>query len=298
MSLSVRTFLHKNLFFFNKMCIFEAYFQIYNREHKINIMKTDVNQKKPTVPFKDKPWDITPESKKHMCEKRIKEILNCFNQVNVGRGYFFMIDYTEDRIILNDSSTRALTGFAPLFIKQGPRHKFYEEILEHQELIWYYKMIESAHTIFFQHPIDVRKHFEIAFDFIISDTTNREFTFRHKIMPYQLDRNGNMWLGLGFVTAYQGHLKTLAKAIMMNTKTGDQYFFIDDEFVLSNTKVLTNEDIQILKWFAEDQTREQICDILYISESTFKRKRKAIFEKLNVQTATGAVHKAGTMGLL
>ena len=156
-------------------------------------------------------------------------------------------------------------------------------------------MIKEALEILYSVSEDHRRHITISYDLILIDS---KLTLLHNISPFQLDKSGNLWLGLAHVSVIPTRLPITPKASMINHSTGDEYVFVDDEFILTEKKTLSDEDIRILKWLAEDLTAEQICDELRISESSYKRKRKKIFDKLNVQTPAGAVFKAGTLRLL
>jgi DNA-binding CsgD family transcriptional regulator len=248
--------------------------------------------------FNVKPWNITPDMRRNFNEKKNKENLDLFNQINESRGYFFMLDYSEDKLYLGNAQLYGITGYSATYIESISRSEFYGKILKPDEFEWYYKMVKQACDLGYKYPADSRKNLELNFDLITITATNLELTLRHKIVPYKFDKNGNMWLGLGYVSHLASSTPQIAKAVLTNFLTGEQYIYKNDKFVLTTIKTLTHHEISILKWAAEDKSSEQICDALHISESSFKRKRKQIFEKLNVQSTAAAVYKATSMGLI
>ena len=247
------------------------------------------------IQFEHKPWNISQEIKKIYSNKRIRKILEVFNRISNSKGVFCMLDYTENKLIMAESSIYSITQYEPIFVDNESRFEFYAKILPRDELEWYFRMIEQALEIFYSVSEDHRKHITISYDLILIDS---KLTLLHNITPFQLDKSGNLLLGLAHVSIIPTRLPITPKASMINHSTGDEYVFINDKFILTETKTLSDEDIRILKWWAEDLTTEQICDELRISESSYKRKRKKIFDKLNVQTPAGAVFKAGALRLL
>ncbi|MFQ5858602.1 MAG: response regulator [Anaerolineae bacterium] len=56
--------------------------------------------------------------------------------------------------------------------------------------------------------------------------------------------------------------------------------------------LLTEEEVQILKWVAQGATNKEIAEQQFWSEVTVKRKMQTIYEKLGVERRTEAVAKA------
>jgi DNA-binding CsgD family transcriptional regulator len=248
--------------------------------------------------FREKPWDITPDMRRNFSEKKNKENLDLFNQINESRGYFFMLNYAQDKLYLGHAQLYGITGYSSTYIESMSRSEFYTKILKPDEFEWYYKMIKQARDLVYQYPTNSRKNLELNFDLLTTTATNIELTLRHKIVPYKFDKNDNLWLGLGYVSHLPSSTPQIAKAVFTNSLTGEQYIYKNDKFFKTTIKTLTYDEILILKWTAEDKTSEQMCDVLHISESSFKRKRKQIFEKLNVQSTAAAVYKASSMGII
>jgi DNA-binding CsgD family transcriptional regulator len=92
--------------------------------------------------------------------------------------------------------------------------------------------------------------------------------------------------------------KKSGNAVITNTLTGDTYHFIGDKFVLSAILTLTQEEIMIAEWMAQELQPKQIAQLLEISEKTFGRKREVLYKKLDVSSPVGVVHKAHLMGII
>jgi DNA-binding CsgD family transcriptional regulator len=150
---------------------------------------------------------------------------------------------------------------------------------------------KAGFELFFRHSKEVRKKLVFNYDLTIIDKKGKEYILCHKIIPFKLDRNGNMWLGL-IHAQLSSWRKTSGKASCLNTKTGDKYDYQNGEFIMSNSEVLNEEEIQILDWMLKDVTSKDMADFLDVSISTFKRKRQQIYDKLGVNSSAAAIHKA------
>jgi len=118
-----------------------------------------------------------------------------------------------------------------------------------------------------------------------------------KTSGFEFDKNGNMWLGLVF--ASQMFFKPPGvKATIDCFATGEKYDLVNDEFVLSKIKALTNDEIAILKWIASGIPGKNISGLLKISERSLRRKEQCVFDKLDADTPAAAVYKATTLGLI
>jgi ATP/maltotriose-dependent transcriptional regulator MalT len=85
----------------------------------------------------------------------------------------------------------------------------------------------------------------------------------------------------------------------LDRKTGERYDFIDDTFVKSQTLLITQDEIAILSLMVQELSDEKMCELLEISSvANFKYKKRVLFQKLDVSTSAGAVHKAHLMGVI
>ena len=241
-----------------------------------------------------KPWKIPRTQERLYCSRNIKEALECLDRIT--QGNFYMVDYRHHKIITGSSSTASICGHSKDLIGiEG--FVFYKRILAGNELKWLAKVNKEAHNIFYSYPMHERQKLEFIYNLIAETTDKREVVLRHKLVPYKLCKNGNMWLGLCHVTA-SSFLPMFCKATIVNIQTGENYDFIDGKFILSEAKTLTPDEITILTCTAKDMPLKQICALLDISESRLKRKRLTLFNKLNVKTIAAAIYKATTLKIV
>jgi len=238
-------------------------------------------------------WNIPKDLERSFGIEKIEETLNLFNCA--GDNHYIVMDYFRQKIITGTPSCATLTGYSREVI-QKDGFSFYRRILEKSEMDWLIKLITARHELFFSYPEYRRKDLSLSFDLTTKNANQTELVLRHKLVPYQLCKNGNLWLELCFVT--ETAFEHTPKAIAVDSQTGRQYDFINGAFKLSDIKILSQEELNILRWMTKDLSAKQICEHLGIADSSLKRKKRKIYETLGVSTSAGAVYKAHLIGII
>ena len=135
-----------------------------------------------------------------------------------------------------------------------------------------------------------------SYDFAVQTVTDGNLILQHKGIPFLLCNNGNLWLSLCSVTTSAE--KQSGNATVTNTETGEQYVFTGEHYVLSDKLAVVQDELLILELLCKDLSTEQIVARLNISESSYRRKKQLLFDKLNVKNTHGAIYKAGLMGII
>jgi DNA-binding CsgD family transcriptional regulator len=244
--------------------------------------------------YKNKSWDIPKEMYRFFNTKRIDETLGLFNRA--CDGSFYIADYYHEKMLVGDSSHSTFSGYSRTFVeKEG--FEFYRRILSPSELEWFQKVHKEASKILYSYPESQRINLEFSYDLLATTINGKEMILHYKLVPFQFDKNGNMWLGLIFCT--QLFSRPIGpKASIDNFETGDKYEFVNGEFVLSKIKALTNDEISILKWIATGIPCKNMCDLLNISERSLRRREQSAFAKLGADTPASAVYKATSLGII
>jgi DNA-binding CsgD family transcriptional regulator len=245
--------------------------------------------------YNPKKWKIPRDLERHYSPKKIEEELTLFDWAS--QSNFFIIDYHAQKMITSLTSPASLFGQSKQLIETDG-YNFYKRMVNRSELGWMYKMNEDAHILFYSYPESERRHLELSYDLIAKTKDKRPIVLHNKLVPYQLDDNGNLWLALGH-TRVSNFQSVFCKASVVNINTGENFYYIDDKFVPSEVKTLTPEEMTILTCAAKkDMQIKQICDEFGISESTLKRKRVALLNKLNVKTMGAAIYKATALRII
>jgi len=246
------------------------------------------------VTIAGKKWDVPKKQLNIFNKEEIENILFAFNQ-SCG-GNYYMLDYYQRRIIVDDLSSAILCGYSRKEIeKEG--FDFLKRILNSEEQCWLDKVNTAGWNFFFLQDESKRKNFVISYDLTVKTINGSKHILHHKITPFKFCNRGNMWLGLCHATiSPQKEMKN--QAYITNVVEGRRYNFVDDNFTLSKMEYLSYKERQILSLMAQDLTTAEISKNLEISAPTLDRFKRKIFDKFGVDKATSAIHKAHMEGLI
>jgi len=241
-----------------------------------------------------KPFDISKEMKKKYTENELRDMIGLFRQLT--KGEFYIMDYAKQKLISENLPTPISIGYSrELVQKEGLN--FYRQILSGKELDWLRQMNKSAHNVLLSHPENQRKKIEFYYSLNATTIHKREVVLYHKLVPYQLCLNGNMWLGLCIVSL-SPFQDIHSKAVIINTETNKKYDFDGEKFFLSKDTILTEEERNILEWMINDFSAKEMCNLLKTSRTHFFRKTQRLYKKLNAKSPASAIYKAQALGFV
>jgi len=248
-----------------------------------------------SITITKKSWNISKRQLDVFSTKNIEKTLYAFNRT--GSGEYYMMDSFSGKIVVDSPNASILCGHPQNLLD---RHDFnlYREILKKDEWTWAKKMNAAAHNVFFRYPISQRTKLVASYDLAVVTADKRELVLHHKVVPYALCKNGNLWLRLCHVIVSASKQKK-NEAFFTNTETNERYVFSGNQLVLSDRIDVTPEDVQVLEWLTKGFSDREICLMLENSSiNTFKSKKQRLFEKLDVTNSAGAVHKAHLLGII
>ena len=209
----------------------------------------------------------------------------------------YMVDVQKRQVIMSNLAGHTVAGL-PVEAVRRDGLKFYDKILSDSEKEWKQKMQVAADKVIAKnYDSDLHMDFVFSYDLQANTPNGREVTLHHRFVPYQRDEDEKLWLGLCAISALPLTCKT-SKACLDCVETGERYDYIDDKFVLSPHKHLTEEEIAILGYLADGVALKQISAKVDLSLRVVERKKKEALDKLNAPTQAAAVYKAKSMGLI
>jgi len=248
-----------------------------------------------SITITKKPWNISKRQLDVFSTKNIEKALYAFNRT--GSGEYYMMDSFSGKIIVDSPNASILCGH-PQSLLDERDFNLYRKILKKDEWTWAKKMNAAAHNVFFRYPISQRTKLVVSYDLAVVTADKRELVLHHKVVPYALCKNGNLWLRLCHVIV-SASKQQKNEAFFTNTETNEQYVFSGNQLVLSDRIDVTLEDVKILEWLTKGFSDREMCLMLGNSKlNTFKSKKQRLFEKLEVANSAGAVHKAHLLGII
>jgi len=239
-------------------------------------------------------WSISKKELDVFDKKEIEHILKQFNQS--CSGSYYMLDYYHKKIIVDTLSSTILCGH-PKEIADTEGFDFVKRTISPEDQGWANQVNKIAYKFFFNYDEKKRMDLRLSYDLGARTINGSRYVLHHKVTPFKLCKNGNLWLGLCHVTE-SSNREIKNKAYIIDMAGGKKYNFTNGYFVLTKDEVLTNTEKHILKLMAKDMTAAQICKSMCVSLPVFNRHKRKIFNKLGVDKSTSAIHKAHMEGLI
>ncbi|MCL2412642.1 MAG: hypothetical protein FWC98_00705 [Bacteroidales bacterium] len=240
-----------------------------------------------------RPWNISERSLSVFCENELGATLRAFNRA--GNGNYYLMDFFRKKIIVASPFSLILCGFQKdLVVNKGLT--YYQQIVCETEWEWLTNIITQMYEFFFLLPEHKRKDFVYAYDMTGITAKNERKILHHHVAPWKLCKNGNLWLALAHV--WVSASKEAGSPTIWDKITGDQYHFISDQFVKVEKPSLDSEDLTILRWMVKAIPDKEMSELLSMSLSSFKRKKRQLFMKVGGNTSANVVHKAHLFGFM
>lgn len=241
-----------------------------------------------------KKWDIPRKQLDIFNEQEIEDTLFAFNKSCTG--YYYMLDYYHEKIIVASNTTPVLCGYSKKVMERDG-FDFFQRILNPKEQKWLDAVNTAAWKIFYRVHEQKRRNLSLSYDLSVKTVNKVVDVLHYRVTPFKLCQNGNLWLGLCHVMLSPSK-EMENKAEIVNTETGQRYVFSKSEFMPSKTEILTNREIEILQLMAKDMTGQQISKTLGIALTVYNRHKRSMFDKLGVDKAATAIHKAHIEGII
>ncbi|MDR2906724.1 MAG: LuxR C-terminal-related transcriptional regulator [Bacteroidales bacterium] len=240
-----------------------------------------------------KPWLIQPEMEQRWA-LQIERNLNFFNRY--GNGNFYIVDYYRKRIFSCSASAIVLSRHPKSTVETHAMEEHFQA-LKPKERNWLMQINEEVLRVFYKYNEGDRMNLEYSFDLTSKTVNQKEIILRYKVTPFELDANGNLWMALIFASESPMPIWTDA-ATIVNFNNGDKYEFNGKTFVKSKDRILTDEEISILRCLSKGMLEKQISDVLNIPKSSLGRKKQSAFCKLGAKTAAEATYLARNMHII
>lgn len=241
-----------------------------------------------------KTWNISEKLQQEFPEKTLKKFLYPFNQMNGGNNFF--LDYYHEKLIVDIPSALLLCGY-PKDRVQKENFGFLDLILKKKERLWLSLLWEKSADFFYNLSENECKYFIFLYEINIVKADGSKTLLHHKVVPFQLCENGNLWLAVGRVSPSISQ-KTENRACIVNPVTQTKYDFIKGAFVPSQISVPTLNEMSVLHLLVKDMLEADICKALNIKKGMYYHIRGKLFEKLDVKTPAGAVQRAHQLGII
>ena len=221
-------------------------------------------------------------------ESVIFKILNSVSRLTSKSIY--VIDLYRKNFFYVSNNPLFLCGYSPDEVKEMG-FRFYFKIVPEDEISLLLEINRAGFSFFDQIAIDERLKVSASFDFHIQ---NKEHLLlvNQKMTPIQLDRKGKIWLA-SCVVSLSHHQDAGNLEIHFEGKPDYRiYSQVDGKWKNQPGLELKNREKEILQLYDQGCIEEKIADKLCINKNTVKFHKRALFEKLGVNSMSAALNAA------
>lgn len=147
-------------------------------------------------------------------------------------------------------------------------------------------------------PESERKSYTLAYNFHLVDENQNALLVNHRLTPLLITNESKIWKALGMISLATSNVP----GNITLTRDGDttilKYDVETDQWIHHNKTALSEREIQILRFYAQGLTINQIASVLNLSADTIKFHRRNLLLKMEVNTINKALAYATAYKLI
>ena len=138
-------------------------------------------------------------------------------------------------------------------------------------------------------PVDQRKNYKVIAEYRMRNDHNKMIRVHYQNVTLELTDTGDVWLSMMlFELAPDQNMETLGNISCMDAVSGEAILTVEQVKENLLKKLLSEQEIDVLKRISKGEDTGQIAAVLGISEETADHCRKKIFSKLNASDINDA----------
>jgi len=181
--------------------------------------------------------------------------------IGMGEQFFFTFIRTEDQLIVNQANQAAFAFYATL-------------------------------------PESERKSYTLAYNFHLVDENQNTVLVNHRLTPLLITDDGKIEKTLGMISLATSNLS----GNITLSKDGDsailEYDIETEQWIHHSKITLSKREIQILRFYAQGLTINEIASVLNLSADTIKFHRRNLLLKMEANTINKALAYATAYKLI
>jgi len=203
----------------------------------------------------------------------------------------YVIDYHKKGFLYVSSNPLFLCGYEAEEVRKWG-YDFYPKIVSPEGLTMLSEINEKGFEFFYRQEPEARSNLLISYDFEIRHKIGHKLIVNHKLTPFALTFDNDMWLSLCLVTLSTRDKPGHAFIQEFDSLTRHEYSFKSKRWKTIQSVVLTERERDVLQLAALGNTEQGIADKLFIDKTTVKFHKSNILEKFDVNNIMEAVYYA------
>ncbi|WP_448606940.1 response regulator transcription factor [Paenimyroides ceti] len=214
------------------------------------------------------------------------ETVKAFGRLAFNSIYIFdyienrMVYISDNRIFLHDSKV------GEVFEKS---ENYFQKYIKQEDQTIVAQAQKAGFEFYAQVPESKRKEYVLMYDFHLIDENQNTLLIHHKLTPLSLTQEGKIAKVMCTITMASN---TTAGNIMMSKDNSNMIWKYDpktEKWTESTKIIVSKRELQILGYYKQGLTINEISDKLCLSSDTIKFHRRKLFQKMNVRTINQAL---------
>ena len=205
----------------------------------------------------------------------------------------YLTDYVKREFLYVSSNPLFLCGYERDEVKKMG-YEFYPKVVNSADLKMLLEVNEKGFEFFYKQEPEIRSSLFISYDFRMNHKNGSVFMINHKLTPFALNCDGDIWLSLSFVSLSTQESPGNVYIQQFNPSNRMEYSFKSKRWKKTYPISLTNRELEILRLSAQGYTAQGIAEKLFIDIATVKFHKTNILSKFKVNNTMEAVYFAST----
>jgi len=201
----------------------------------------------------------------------------------------YVIDYHRKEFLYVSSNSLFLCGYEREEVKEMG-YDFYPEVVPPEDIAMLLEINEKGFEQFYKVDEETKYNSFISYDFTMCHKSGQKFKVNHKLAPFALTPDGDIWLSLCLVTLSTQEKSGNAYIQRFGSSEKLEYSFKTKRWKLKPAIALTDRELEILRLSAQGYTEQSIATKLFVEKSTVKFHKSNILSKLKVNNMMEAVY--------
>ena len=203
----------------------------------------------------------------------------------------YVIDYHKKEFLYVSSNPLFLCGYKAEEVRELG-YDFYPKILSPETLTMLLEINDKGFEFFYNQEPEARSNLFISYDFEICHKRGSKLIVNHKLTPFVLTHDYDMWLSLCLVTLSTRDKSGHAFIQNFDSLTRHEYSFKSKRWKAVQSVMPTEREREVLQLAALGHTEQGISDKLFIDKATVKFHKTNAIKKLGVNNIMEAVYYA------
>ncbi len=209
----------------------------------------------------------------------------------------YIIDYHQKNFLYVSNNPLFLCGKTAEEVK-SMGYGFYLSVVPEEEVNMLLEINEAGFDFFYRQPSQERLDLMIEYDFHLTGSDGNSFLIHHKLTPFLLNENCDIWLGLSAVSLSTATQSGNVVMTDLKKKTHFEYSFELKKWKEVPHVELSDREIDVLRLSIKGLSNNAIAEQMFVDVNTVKYHRKNLLQKLHAENITEAIFIATNLRLI